>query len=47
MLFRSEAEIDYAIEVIFNAIDKLRAMSPLWEMAQSGIDINSIQWAQH
>jgi cysteine desulfurase len=28
-------------------VNKLRAMSPLWEMAQEGIDIKSIEWAAH
>ena len=45
--FTTEAEIDRAIEVVKGAIDKLRAMSPLWEMAQEGIDISKIQWAGH
>ena len=45
--FTTDAEIDYAIELITNSIDKLREMSPLWEMAQQGIDINSIEWAAH
>jgi cysteine desulfurase len=29
------------------SVQRLRAMSPLWEMAQEGIDIKSIQWAEH
>jgi len=45
--FTTEAEIDRAIVVVKGAIDKLRAMSPLWEMAQEGIDISKIQWAGH
>lgn len=45
--FTTEAEIDRAIAVVKGAIDKLRAMSPLWEMAQEGIDISKIQWAGH
>jgi cysteine desulfurase len=28
-------------------VTRLRDMSPLWEMVQEGIDINSIQWAAH
>lgn len=43
----TETEIDQAIESITNAVNKLRAMSPLWDMAQEGIDIKSIQWAAH
>ncbi len=45
--FTTEAEIDYAIDLISKSIHKLREMSPLWEMAQQGIDINSIKWAAH
>jgi len=45
--FTTEAEVDYAAERIIQAVSKLRAMSPLWEMAQDGIDIKSIQWAAH
>lgn len=45
--FTTEEEIDYAIETITKSIHKLREMSPLWEMAQQGIDINSIEWAGH
>lgn len=45
--FTTEAEIDYAIEVIKDRVGKLRALSPLWEMAQEGINIKSIEWAAH
>lgn len=45
--FTTEQEIDYAIETITKSIHKLREMSPLWEMAQQGIDINKIEWAGH
>lgn len=45
--FTTEAEVDEAIKVVTGSIDKLRAMSPLWEMAQDGIDISKIEWAAH
>lgn len=45
--FTTEAEVDEAIKVVTGSIDKLRAMSPLWEMAQEGIDISKIEWAAH
>ena len=45
--FTTEAEIDEAIKIVTGSIDKLRAMSPLWEMVQEGIDISKIQWAAH
>ncbi len=45
--FTSEADVDFAVEHIVAAVRRLRAMSPLWEMAQSGIDLKSIRWAEH
>lgn len=45
--FTTEAEIDEAIKVVTGSIDKLRAMSPLWEMVQEGVDISKIEWAAH
>lgn len=45
--FTTEAEIDYAIELITGSINKLREMSPLWEMVQEGIDLKSIEWTGH
>ncbi|MAR55597.1 MAG: IscS subfamily cysteine desulfurase [Rickettsiales bacterium] len=45
--FTTEEEIDRAIQVVRGSIEKLRSMSPLWEMAQEGIDINSIEWSGH
>ncbi|MEO9945155.1 MAG: IscS subfamily cysteine desulfurase [Paraglaciecola sp.] len=45
--FTTEAEIDYVIGVIRNAIDKLREMSPLWDMYKEGIDLDSVEWAHH
>ena len=45
--FTTEQEIEVAIEKVVQEVERLRAMSPLWEMAQEGIDIKSIQWAAH
>ncbi len=45
--FTTEEEIDAAIEIVSGSIERLRAMSPLWEMAQEGVDISKIQWAAH
>ena len=45
--FTTEAEIDYAINHIVEAVNHLRSMSPLWEMHQDGVDIKSVQWAEH
>ncbi|RYY81927.1 MAG: cysteine desulfurase, partial [Chitinophagaceae bacterium] len=38
---------DYTIEQVRNTVNKLREMSPLWEMYKDGIDMNSIEWAHH
>ncbi|XP_006842185.2 cysteine desulfurase, mitochondrial isoform X1 [Amborella trichopoda] len=45
--FTTEEEIDRAVELTVNQVEKLREMSPLYEMVKDGIDIKSIQWAQH
>lgn len=45
--FTTEEEIDYAIKTVVNNVEKLREMSPLWEMVQEGIDLKSIEWAAH
>jgi cysteine desulfurase len=45
--FSTEAEIDFAIELLTAKVTKLRELSPLWDMFKEGIDINSIEWAAH
>lgn len=45
--FTTEEEIDKAIELLKTRVGKLREMSPLWEMAQEGIDLSTVQWAAH
>lgn len=45
--FTTEAEIDYVIGVIQSAIEKLREMSPLWDMYKEGIDLDTVEWAHH
>jgi len=45
--FTTEQEIDFAVDLIKSRVGKLRDMSPLWEMAKAGIDLNSVQWAAH
>lgn len=45
--FTTEQEIDYTIEAVSKTVNKLREMSPLWEMFKEGIDLNSIEWAHH
>ncbi|WP_202901113.1 IscS subfamily cysteine desulfurase [Methylocaldum szegediense] len=43
--YTTEEEIDYAISLIKEKVDRLRDLSPLWEMYKEGIDLNSVQWA--
>ncbi len=43
----TEEQVDYAIAAIKANVEKLRELSPLWEMYKDGIDLNSIQWAAH
>jgi cysteine desulfurase len=45
--FTTEEEVDYAINLIASKVDKLRHLSPLWEMMQDGIDLKSIEWKGH
>jgi cysteine desulfurase len=45
--FTTEDDVDYAIKLLQGKIDKLRELSPLWEMFKDGIDLNSVQWAAH
>ena len=45
--FTTEEEIDYTVDLLHKQIGRLRDMSPLWEMVQEGIDLNTVQWAAH
>ena len=45
--FTTEQEIDFTVELLKSRVGKLRDMSPLWEMAKEGIDLESVQWAAH
>ena len=45
--FTTEEDIDQAIELSLNAVNKLRALSPLWDMFKDGIDLDTVQWAAH
>ena len=45
--FTTEAEIDYAISKVGEAVTKLRELSPLWDMFKDGVDLNQVEWAAH
>lgn len=45
--FTTEADIDFVIQHAQNAVNKLRDLSPLWDMYKDGIDLSQVQWAAH
>ncbi|MDE0951449.1 MAG: IscS subfamily cysteine desulfurase [Halioglobus sp.] len=45
--FTTDEEVDVAVEQLRGAVVKLRELSPLWDMYQDGVDLNSIEWAAH
>lgn len=45
--FTTEADIDFAVDLLKDKVAKLREMSPLWELVQEGVDLSTIQWAAH
>jgi cysteine desulfurase len=45
--FTTEEEVDYAAAKVREAVDKLRELSPLWDMFKEGVDLSSVEWAAH
>jgi len=45
--FTSAEEIDYAVDLVRAAVEKLRDLSPLWDMYKDGVDLNSVEWVAH
>ncbi|MEJ1397003.1 MAG: IscS subfamily cysteine desulfurase [Candidatus Sedimenticola sp. (ex Thyasira tokunagai)] len=45
--FTTEEEVDYVIDLIRSQVNRLRELSPLWDMFKDGIDLKSVQWAAH
>ena len=45
--FTTEEEVDYVADLVIRQVERLREMSPLYEMYQEGVDIKSIQWEAH
>ncbi len=45
--FNTEEEVDYVIQLVIREVNRLREMSPLYEMVQQGIDLKKIEWAAH
>jgi cysteine desulfurase len=45
--FTTQEEVDYTVDLLKRKVAKLRELSPLWEMHQEGIDLDTVQWAAH
>ncbi|MFL5341159.1 MAG: aminotransferase class V-fold PLP-dependent enzyme, partial [Gemmataceae bacterium] len=45
--FSTEEEVDFVVDHMVKAVNHLRDMSPLYEMAKAGVDLKSVQWATH
>jgi len=45
--FTTESDVDFTIQLLKDKIEKLRELSPLWEMYKDGIDISKVEWAAH
>ena len=45
--FTTEEEVDFTIKSVRSAVEKLRALSPLWDMHKEGIDLDTVEWAAH
>lgn len=45
--FTTEEEVDFTADLVIKSVNRLRELSPLWEMVQEGIDINTVQWTAH
>jgi cysteine desulfurase len=45
--FTTEEEVDFAADLLRRKVEKLRELSPLWEMYKDGVDLSTVQWAAH
>jgi cysteine desulfurase len=45
--FTTKEDVDEAIAQVRNAVEKLRELSPLWDMYKDGVDMDKIEWAEH
>ena len=45
--FNTVEEVDYVVDLVVREVKRLREMSPLYEMAQAGVDLKTIEWAAH
>lgn len=45
--FTTDAEVEFVTQTVEEKVNRLRSLSPLWEMVQEGIDLKSIEWSRH
>ena len=45
--FNTEDEVDYVVQLVVREVNRLREMSPLWEMVQEGVDLTKVNWSVH
>ena len=45
--YSTEEEVDYAVDLLKKSVEKLRNLSPLWDMYKEGIDLDTVEWAHH
>ncbi len=45
--FTTEEDVDFAIQAVTKGVNHMRDLSPIWEMYKEGIDLNSVEWAEH
>jgi cysteine desulfurase len=45
--FTTEAEVDYTVNLVRDSVEKLRLLSPLWDMYKDGVDLDSVEWVEH
>ena len=45
--FTTEEDVDFAIDAITKGVNHMRSLSPIWEMYKEGIDLDSVEWAEH
>ncbi|MFO1051579.1 MAG: IscS subfamily cysteine desulfurase [Planctomycetota bacterium] len=45
--FNTESEVDFVVDLVAREVERLRAMSPLWEMVQDGVDLSKVKWTVH
>ena len=45
--YTTEEEVDYAVDLLKKSVEKLRNLSPLWDMYKDGVDIKSVKWNSH